>query len=83
MCGSSVHFDRAFLGRRMPEAAALFHYRNIDVSTINELGRRWAPDVHAEIASAQPESNHRADDDVYRSIALLRAWRDARMLFAP
>ncbi|MFW6191178.1 MAG: oligoribonuclease, partial [Thiohalospira sp.] len=46
MCGNSICQDRRFLARCMPELEAFFHYRNLDVSTLKELARRWAPDVY-------------------------------------
>ena len=45
MCGNSICQDRRFLARRMPELERFFHYRNLDVSTLKELARRWAPEV--------------------------------------
>ena len=78
MCGNSVCQDRRFLARWMPELERYFHYRNLDVSTVKELARRWAPEVAAGVAK---ESRHTALADVHESIAELRHYR--AQLFAP
>jgi len=78
MCGNSICQDRRFLARHMPELERYFHYRNLDVSTLKELARRWAPAV-AE--SFQKKGTHLALEDVTESIRELRHYR-AR-LFAP
>lgn len=72
MCGNSVWHDRHFLARYMPELEHHFHYRNIDVSTIKELARRWAP----ELGCFNKKCGHRAYDDIKESIAELRYYRD-------
>ena len=72
MCGNSVCQDRRFLARWMPELERFFHYRNLDVSTLKELARRWAPEVAAAVAK---ESRHTALADVHESIAELRHYR--------
>ena len=72
MCGNSICQDRRFLHRQMPALEAFFHYRNLDVSTIKELARRWAPQVLAEVRKA---SAHTALSDVHDSIAELRHYR--------
>jgi oligoribonuclease len=77
MCGNSVCQDRRFLARWMPALERHFHYRNLDVSTVKELARRWAPEVAAGVAK---ESRHTALADVHESIAELRHYRSA--LFA-
>ena len=77
MCGNSVCQDRRFLARWMPALERYFHYRNLDVSTVKELARRWAPEVAAGVAK---ESRHTALADVHESIAELRHYRSA--LFA-
>jgi oligoribonuclease len=69
MCGNSICQDRRFLHRLMPALEAHFHYRNLDVSTLKELARRWAPQV---LAGAGKESSHTALSDVRDSIAELR-----------
>ena len=73
LCGNSVCFDRRFLIRYMPKLEACIHYRNVDVSSIKELARRWRPDVVGKVAKA---SRHRALDDVRESIAELRLYRE-------
>jgi oligoribonuclease len=72
MCGNSICQDRRFLHRLMPALEAHFHYRNLDVSTLKELARRWAPQV---LAGAGKESSHTALSDVRDSIAELRHYR--------
>jgi oligoribonuclease len=73
MCGNSVHQDRRFLARYMPELEAFFHYRNLDVSTIKELARRWRPDI---TDSMTKESKHQALDDIRDSINELKVYRE-------
>ncbi len=68
MCGNSIGHDRVFLARYMPEIEKYFHYRNIDVSTIKELAKRWAP----SLAYSNKRGLHRAYDDIYESIAELK-----------
>jgi oligoribonuclease len=72
MCGNSICQDRRFLARLMPELEAYFHYRNLDVSTIKELARRWAPDVFKAMEKNTP---HIALDDIRESIRELRYYR--------
>jgi oligoribonuclease len=79
MCGNSVCQDRRFLARWMPELERFFHYRNLDVSTLKELARRWAPDVAAAVAK---ESRHTALADIHESIEELRYYR-AQLFAAP
>jgi oligoribonuclease len=74
MCGNSVCQDRRFLARWMPELERYFHYRNLDVSTVKELAKRWAPEVAAGV---EKESRHTALADVHESIAELRHYRAA------
>ena len=76
MCGNSICQDRRFLARLMPELEAFFHYRNLDVSTIKELGTRWYPGLDQGI---RKNTRHLAQDDVYDSIDELRYYRE--MLF--
>lgn len=71
LAGNSIHQDRRFLERYMPRLNAYLHYRNIDVSTVKELARRWYPDVRPY----QKNNNHRALDDIKESIAELRYFR--------
>jgi oligoribonuclease len=72
MCGNSICQDRRFLARRMPELERFFHYRNLDVSTLKELARRWAPPV---LAGFTKKSTHLALEDIRDSIAELRYYR--------
>ena len=72
MCGNSICQDRRFMHRLMPALEAYFHYRNLDVSTIKELARRWAPQV---LAGVRKESAHTALSDVRDSIAELSHYR--------
>jgi oligoribonuclease len=69
MCGNSICQDRRFLARCMPELERYFHYRNLDVSTVKELARRWAPSVYNGYSK---DSNHLALDDIHDSINELR-----------
>jgi len=78
MCGSSICQDRRFLARGMPELERFFHYRNLDVSTLKELARRWAPAV---ADSFSKQGTHLAHEDIHESIRELRHYR-AR-LFLP
>jgi oligoribonuclease len=78
MCGSSICQDRRFLARLMPELERFFHYRNLDVSTLKELARRWAPSVADSFVK---QGTHLAHADIHESIRELRHYR-AR-LFAP
>jgi oligoribonuclease len=71
LAGSSIHVDRAFMEVHLPAALAWLHYRHLDVSTLNEMARRFWPDMHA----ARPRSDgkaHRALADIEQSIALAR-----------
>jgi oligoribonuclease len=72
MCGNSICQDRRFLYRLMPRLEAFFHYRNLDVSTIKELARRWAPSL---ADGFRKEPNHTALSDIRDSIAELRYYR--------
>ena len=72
MCGNSICQDRRFLHRCMPELERYFHYRNLDVSTLKELARRWAPELLAGVRKA---AAHTALSDVRDSIAELRHYR--------
>lgn len=74
ICGNSICQDRRFLHRQMPQLEKYFHYRNLDVSTIKELARRWAPAV---LEGMHKESKHTALSDVQDSIAELRHYRAA------
>ena len=72
MCGNSICQDRRFLAREMPDLERYFHYRNLDVSTLKELARRWAPDVHSGFHKS---STHLALDDIRDSIRELAYYR--------
>jgi|TARA_B110000902_G_scaffold102613_1_gene121272 oligoribonuclease len=73
MCGNTIGQDRRFLVKYMPELAEFFHYRNLDVSTIKELARRWKPEL---LEGFTKKGNHLAMDDVHDSIAELAYYRD-------
>lgn len=73
MCGNSICQDRRFLHRHMPELEKYFHYRNLDVSSVKELARRWAPQVAAGFTK---EPKHLALDDVKDSILELVYYRE-------
>ena len=73
MCGNSICQDRRFLARYMPNLEAFFHYRNLDVSTIKELARRWRPDL---MDALKKESSHKALDDIRESIKELQHYRE-------
>ena len=73
MSGNSICQDRRFMARQMPELEAFFHYRNLDVSTLKELAKRWAPVVSQ---SFNKQSSHLALDDIRDSIAELRHYRE-------
>lgn len=73
MCGNSICQDRRFLARSMPNLEAYFHYRNLDVSTLKELARRWAPDIAKGFSK---QSRHLALDDIRDSISELRYYRE-------
>jgi oligoribonuclease len=73
MCGNSVHQDRRFLARYMPQLEAYFHYRNLDVSTLKELARRWKPDIMAGLVK---HGKHEALADIYESIEELKYYRE-------
>ena len=72
MCGNSICQDRRFLARWMPGLEAWFHYRNLDVSTVKELARRWAPDIAEGLVK---DSSHQALADIRDSIDELRYYR--------
>ena len=76
MCGNGIRQDRRFLAREMPALEKFFHYRNLDVSTLKELARRWAPEVFAGVKKT---SVHLALEDIRDSIRELEYYR--RMLF--
>ena len=71
LCGNSIHNDRAFLAKEMPEVLDLLHYRIVDVSTIKELVNRWYPDLQRY----RKKEAHRALDDIIESVEELRHYR--------
>lgn len=73
MCGNSICQDRRFMARWMPQLEAYFHYRNLDVSTLKELARRWKPEVANGI---KKHGKHEALADIYESIAEMKYYRD-------
>jgi oligoribonuclease len=73
MCGNSIGQDRRFLVRYMPKLEAYFHYRNLDVSTLKELAKRWRPEVYAAFKKKQ---RHTALADVHESIDELAHYRE-------
>ncbi len=73
MCGNSICQDRRFLARWMPALEDWFHYRNLDVSTLKELCRRWRPELMKGIPK---EGKHEALADVYESILELKYYRE-------
>src|SRR5690349_7905733 len=79
MCGNSICQDRRFLARYMPQLERFFHYRNLDVSTLKELARRWAPAVAESFVK---QGTHLALADIHESIRELRHYR-ARLFAAP
>lgn len=79
--GNSVHFDRAWIREHMPALEAVFSHRNIDCSTLNELTKRWAPELHEKRPGAASEPVHRAMADVEGSIALAQYYK--RVWFTP
>lgn len=73
MCGNSICQDRRFLARWMPRLEAYFHYRNLDVSTLKELVRRWRPDLARGVVK---QGKHEALADIYESIEELKYYRE-------
>jgi oligoribonuclease len=78
MCGNSICQDRRFLARHMPALERFFHYRNLDVSTLKELARRWAPGL---LAGFSKQGEHKALADIQESVRELAYYR--QHLFAP
>jgi oligoribonuclease len=72
MCGNSIGQDRRFLARYMPRLERFFHYRNVDVSTLKELAKRWKPEAYTSFKKAQ---KHTALADVHESIDELAHYR--------
>ncbi len=80
MCGNSICQDRRFLVKYMPRLEAFFHYRNLDVSTLKELAKRWHPQVYDSFSKQQ---KHTALADVHESIDELAHYRDQFLRLAP
>jgi oligoribonuclease len=73
MCGNSICQDRRFLARHMLRLEAYFHYRNLDVSTVKELARRWKPEI---VKGLVKQGKHEALADIYESIEELKYYRE-------
>jgi len=73
ICGNSICQDRRFLARLMPRLEAYFHYRNLDVSTLKELVKRWKPELAKGLTK---HGRHEALADIYESIAELKYYRE-------
>jgi oligoribonuclease len=73
LCGNSICQDRRFMARGMPELEAFFHYRNLDVSSIKELVRRWKPDI---LSGLVKQGTHQAMEDIKDSVEELRYYRE-------
>ena len=73
MCGNSICQDRRFMARLMPELETYFHYRNLDVSSLKELAKRWQPDIYKGFVK---NSSHLAMDDIKDSIDELEYYRE-------
>ena len=73
LCGNTISQDRRFLVKFMPKLEAFFHYRNLDVSTLKELSRRWKPEVYS---SFKKQQKHTALADVHESIDALAHYRE-------
>ncbi|MEO8936872.1 MAG: oligoribonuclease [Burkholderiaceae bacterium] len=73
MCGNSICQDRRFMARAMPKLEAFFHYRNLDVSTLKELCKRWRPEV---ASSFKKHQKHEALADIHESIDELKHYRE-------
>ncbi|GJL72201.1 MAG: oligoribonuclease [Nitrosomonas sp.] len=73
MCGNSICQDRRFMARTMPQLEAYFHYRNLDVSTIKELVKRWKPEIKTGLTK---QGKHQALADIYDSINELKYYRE-------
>jgi oligoribonuclease len=81
LAGNSIGTDRTFLNRQMPSLDSFLHYRNIDVSSIKELTRRWYPRVYFQMP--KKTGNHRALADIKESIRELRYYRQTVLVAAP
>lgn len=81
LAGNTIGTDRAFLARDMPELEAHVHYRNVDVSSLKELAKRWYPRIY--FTSPSKSGNHRALADIRESIEELRYYREAMLVPQP
>ena len=73
MCGNSIGQDRRFINKYMPDFEEYFHYRNLDVSTVKELARRWKPEVLDKVVKT---GAHLALDDILESIAEMKVYQE-------
>ncbi len=73
LCGNSIHQDRRFLVKQMPVLEEFMHYRNIDVSTLKELAKRWKPSI---LQGFKKSGSHKALDDILESIAEMKYYRE-------
>ncbi|MEC8993923.1 MAG: oligoribonuclease, partial [Pseudomonadota bacterium] len=73
LCGNSICQDRRFMANYMPELEAFFHYRNLDVSSVKELVRRWKPQI---MEGFSKQSKHQAMDDIKDSVNELKYYRE-------
>lgn len=73
MCGNSICQDRRFMHREMPELEQFFHYRNLDVSSVKELAKRWRPEI---MSGLKKGASHLAMDDIRDSIRELKYYRE-------
>ncbi|MCG8412577.1 MAG: oligoribonuclease [Pseudomonadales bacterium] len=73
MCGNSICQDRRFLANYMPKLEAFFHYRNLDVSTLKELVRRWKPEIQSGLVK---QGTHQAMEDIKDSVNELKYYRE-------
>ena len=80
MCGNSICQDRRFMARGMPKLEAYFHYRNLDVSTLKELAKRWKPEI---MSGMKKHGKHEALADIYESIEELKYYREHLLNCAP
>ena len=78
LCGNTIHQDRKFMVKYMPTLEAYLHYRNLDISTIKELAKRWYPDVYAGFTK---HNKHEALADIHESIIELKYYQEK--LFVP
>jgi oligoribonuclease len=73
MCGNTICQDRRFMARTMPKLESFFHYRNLDVSTLKELCRRWKPEL---VAGFKKHQKHTALADILESVEELKYYRE-------